>query len=78
MSDKIHITIEDDIDPAVAVGHVMKVIQRGRISDNGKMYCYLTLFPDKTMVQTREYRKSDCFVVKKDWHADIDWRNVKG
>jgi hypothetical protein len=66
MSEKIHITIEDGIEPAVALDHVRSVVKHGRISKYNTLYCYLTLFPDGTMVQTNDYRKSDCFVVCKD------------
>ena len=48
---KIHITIEDGIEPVVALDHVRSVVKHGRISKNDTMYCYLTLFPDGTMVQ---------------------------
>lgn len=74
---KIHITIEDDIEPAVALDHVRSVVKHGRISKNDTMYCYLTLFPDGTMVQTREYRKSDCFRVCKDRHREVDWGSTR-
>ena len=65
MSSKIHITVEDGIEPSVALEHVAEVMKRGRISGNGKYYCYVTLFPDETRVMVNEYRKSDCFVVEK-------------
>jgi hypothetical protein len=63
---KIHITIEDGIEPEVALDHVRSVVKHGRVSKNDTMYCYATLFPDGTAVHTRDYRKSDCFVVYKD------------
>ena len=65
MSEKIHITVEDGIEPSVALEHVASVMRNGRISGNGKYYCYVTIFPDGTRVRVNEYRKSDCFVVDK-------------
>jgi hypothetical protein len=64
--EKIHITIEDGIEPSVALDHVRDVVKHGRISKNNTMYCYGTLFPDGTVVYTNDYRKSDCFRVRKD------------
>jgi hypothetical protein len=63
---KIHIDIKDDIDPVIALDKVTQVIQQGRVSKNNTLYCYLTVFePEKIAVVTRDYRKSDCFVVYK-------------
>lgn len=58
------IIIEDGIDDLTAVSLVKQVIERGKISDNGSSYCYLTLFGD-IFVGTRQYRKSPCFMVYK-------------
>ncbi len=63
MSEKIHITIDDGINPEVALRHVAEVVSKGRVGKNGTMYCYVTLFPDDIRVVTKEYRKSDCFAV---------------
>ena len=65
MSEKIHITIEDGINPVVALERVAEVVRDGRVSKNGTMYCYATQFSDDIMVATAEYRKSDCFRVYK-------------
>ena len=68
---KIHIDIRDDIAPEVALECVKMVIENGKISNDGKQYCYLTSFnvgDDEVMVNTRDYRKSDCFLV---------WKNKK-
>ena len=62
---KIHITVEEGIEPSVALEHVAEVMKRGRISGNGKYYCYVTDFTDGVRVRVNEYRKSDCFVVEK-------------
>lgn len=58
------IKIEDNIDDLTAVSLVKQVIERGKISNNGNSYCYLTLFGDMC-VETRQYRKSPCFRVYK-------------
>ena len=65
MSSKVHITIDEGIKPSVALEHVAEVMKQGRISGNGKYYCFVTLFPDGTRVWVNKYRKSDCFVVEK-------------
>lgn len=71
MGSKINIDVRDNIDPALALRLVARVIAEGKISkgENGKMYyCWLTTFdtPDgEIMVSTRQYRKTDCFVVHK-------------
>lgn len=68
------IKIEDGIDDLTAVSLVKQVIERGKISGNGKSYCYLTMFTvgneftvgnDTIVVETRQYRKSPCFRVYK-------------
>lgn len=68
---KINIDIRDNIEPGLALCLVARVIDAGKISkgENGKMYyCWLTTFdtPDgEIAVSTRQYRKTDCFVVHK-------------
>lgn len=62
---KIHIDIRNDIDPVTALYKVVRVIQQGRMSNNGKSYCYATGFNDDIIVSVRENRKSDYFVVYK-------------
>jgi hypothetical protein len=52
---------------------VMRVIDSGRISNNGKQYCYLTTFTygvtkKKYAVSTDLNKKSDRFVVYDDKH----------
>ena len=58
------IKIENNIDDLTAINLVKQVIEQGKISNNGNMYCYLTLFDD-ICVETRRYRKSPCFRVYK-------------
>lgn len=56
------IKIEDSIDDLTAISLVKRVIEQGKVSDNGNKYCYLTIFGD-IAVETRQYRKSPCFNV---------------
>ena len=71
MESKINIDIRDNIKPELALDLVARVVAKGKISkgEHGKMYyCWGTLFetPDgEIMVSTRQYRKTDCFVVYK-------------
>ena len=62
---KIIIDIRDDIPHETAMERVMYVIQKGRVSKNGKLFCYVTTWKDGIKVYTRDYRKNDCFVVLK-------------
>lgn len=65
------IKIEYGIDDLTAISLVKKVIEQGKISDDGNSYCYLTLF-DNIVVETRQYRKSPCFrVCKKQTSNDL-------
>lgn len=58
------IKIEDGIDDLTAISLVKEVIDEGKISRDGKSYCYLTLFGN-IAVETRQYRKTPCFMVYK-------------
>ena len=58
------IKIEDGIDDLTAVSLVKKVIEEGKISVDGKSYCYLNLFGN-IFVEVRRNRKSPCFRVYK-------------
>ncbi len=65
---KIHIDIRNDISPTVALECVKQVIVRGKISNDGKSYCYATTFDTnegEIWVHQRLYRKSGCFLVHK-------------
>ena len=59
------IKIEDDIPDIVAITLVKEVIRRGKISNNGTSYCYLTVFGN-ICVETQQYRKTPCFRVYKE------------
>lgn len=66
---KIHLDIRDNIPPNIAVECVKQVVKEGRISSQGKMYAYATIFNyhylGEIVVASRPYRKSDCFIVYK-------------
>lgn len=68
---KIHIDIRDDISPTLAIECVRHTIANGRVSqgERGKMYyCWAMSFETnegEVWVSTRQYRKSDCFVVHR-------------
>ena len=59
------IKIEDNISNLVAISLVKEVIRRGKISNNGTSYCYLTVFGN-ICVETQQYRKTPCFRVYKE------------
>lgn len=66
---RIHLDIRDGIPPEIALECVKQVVAEGRVSNNGKMYCYATKFSTpkgEIWVLTRLYRKSDCFVIYRD------------
>lgn len=58
------IKIEDSINDLTAISLVKEVIGEGKISGDGRSYCYLTLFGN-IAVETRQYRKTPCFRVYK-------------
>jgi hypothetical protein len=64
---RVNIQVRDEIDPAVAVGRVAKVMADGRVSSDGKYYCWASTFSDGTVVFTRgpgkQFAHSDSFVV---------------
>jgi len=65
------IDIRDGIPDAIAVECVLNVVKAGKISEGEhgkKYYCWATVLGTpvgKVVVSTRQYRKSDCFVVYK-------------
>lgn len=66
---KIHLDIRDDIPSTIALECVKQVVEQGRVSAQGKMYAYATIFSTTSLgeivVEARPYRKSDCFIVYK-------------
>lgn len=65
---KIHLDIRHDISPTIALECVKQVIIQGKLSENGKSFCYATTFDTnegEVCVAVRPYRKSNCFLVYK-------------
>lgn len=65
---KIHLDIRHGVSPTLALECVKQVIEQGKISNDGKSYCYATTFDTnegEVWVETRQYRKSDCFLIHK-------------
>ena len=66
---KIHLDIRNNISPTLALECVKQAIGRGKISADGKSYCYATTLFDtnegEVLVAARPYRKSDCFLIYK-------------
>ena len=65
---KIHLDIRHGISPIIALECVKQVVARGKVSANGKSYCYATTFDTsdgEVWVAVRPYRKSDCFLIYK-------------
>lgn len=66
---KIIIDNRSDLPIDVAVEYVWNVIKMGRISNNDKQYCYLTVFDingEKYQVSTDLRTKSDRFLIIKE------------
>lgn len=67
---KIIIENRSNLDDALAVGMVKHVIEGGRISNDGKQYCYYTVFTGEDGrrfgVSTDLNKASDRFVVVND------------
>ena len=65
---KKHLDIRHYICPTIALECVKQVIEQGKISANGKSYCYATTFDTnegEVCVAVRPYRKNDCFLIYK-------------
>lgn len=55
---------EDNISDYDALLHVQAVIREGRISDNGRCYCYASEFYDGILVLA-DKKKADIFTVRR-------------
>ena len=51
------------LDDAKAISRVLSVIEKGRISDEGKCYCFATAWEDGIVVYANRNKKSDKFTV---------------
>lgn len=64
MKERIIIENRSSILSYNAISYVQRVIAQGRISDNGKSYCYATVFEESGIaVHAVRNAKSDRFVV---------------
>jgi hypothetical protein len=70
MTRRVNIKIHDDIDPAMAVTLVARVMAGGRVSGDGEYYCWGSRFSNNVTVITRgpgkRFENSDSFVVYKE------------
>ena len=71
MYHRINIQVRGNIDPAVAAQRVATAMAGGRVSGDGKYYCWVTTFTDGTVVYVRGPRDkraadSDSFIVYKE------------
>lgn len=72
---RLIIDIQDGISPHVALQCVERVINGGRISGNGKSYCYASSFitsEGDVWVYCHDNKKSDKFFVEKKWMKSSD------
>jgi len=67
---KIIIHNDTDMDDLEAMWYVMEVMRDGRISNDGKQYCYVTRWSNGTGVLAGLNNKSDRFVVYKENEDD--------
>ena len=59
---KIIININNEATDKEALEYVLEVIKNGKISNEGKSYCYCTLFSKKIAVLANK-RKNDIFTI---------------
>lgn len=72
---RLIIDIQDGVSPKVALQCVERVINGGRISGNGKSYCYASSFTTSegdVWVHCHDNKKSDKFFVEKRWMKSSD------
>lgn len=75
MASKFIIQNHSDLSDLDAIEMVMKVIKDGRISNDGKQYCYGTVFTKsndgkKFAVWTHLNKKSDRFIIERQEHLE--------
>lgn len=63
MKSKIIIENRTSLSDAEALRRVEQVVREGRISNNGKSYCYCSRFGDDVFVSAFTNKNSDRFVV---------------
>jgi len=65
LKNKLIIRHSDDITPSEALRRVGAVVSKGRISDYGSCYCFVTTFSDDTrVIADRTRTGTDTFIVK--------------
>ena len=66
---RLIINIQDDTSIKDALLCIYEVIKLGRVSGNGKSYCYCSKFNDGTVV-IADKKKADIFYVRKEGGRD--------
>ena len=69
IKNRIIINIQDDTSIKDALLCIYEVIKLGRVSGNGKSYCYCSKFHDGTVV-IADKKKADIFYVRKEGGID--------
>lgn len=65
---KIYITIKNDITDEQALELVLEVIIQGRISNEGKSYCYCTQIGNNLIFADK--KKNDTFIIEKSFYTN--------
>lgn len=63
MDDKIIIVNKTDYPLSRCFDYIKVIISTGRVSNDGKSYCYVTQFKDGTMVAAQRNKQSDTFTL---------------
>ena len=66
---KLIIRNESDLLDIVCLNYIRKVMEMGRISANGKQYCYASTFTHnskKYVIYSNLNKKSDQFIIRND------------
>ena len=63
---KLIIDNRTDLPMDIVLHYVLTVVSEGRISNNGKEYCYATKFIDDIMVVSVKNKNSDRLIIYKD------------
>lgn len=66
MTRRIIVTVEEGVDPVRALRCAAHVVELGRISADGRRYCWVSTFSDGIVVLTRERGKGDSFIVRRE------------
>ena len=63
---KLIIQNDSDLPDSEVLQYVACVVRAGRVSNNGKQYCYASRWPDGIVVCTSKNEKSDRLVVYRE------------